>query len=168
MSQQDSSNELQQLRSQVAALEQLLEVHESTVAKQSERLELSRRKAEQRADALRESEERFKTLVDHAPEAIVLLDADAGRFVDANENALQLFELSRDQLLERHSKVAISTVNWLARRRARVDVPQRYRRSAQFELNPQQLDRAKYLLIYAVPGLFFFLAFFVIYWRRRA
>ena len=102
MSPQDQNHELQQLRSQVAALEQLLEVHESTVAKQFERLELSRKKAERRADALRQSEERFKTLVDHAPEAIVLLDADEGRFVDANENALQLFELSRDQLLQRH------------------------------------------------------------------
>jgi two-component system sensor histidine kinase/response regulator len=102
MSPQDQNNELEQLRSQVAALEQLLEVHESTVAKQSERLELSRHKAEQRTDALRQSEERFKTLVDHAPEAIVLLDADEECFVDANENALQLFELSRDQLLNRH------------------------------------------------------------------
>ncbi len=102
MSQPDPSSNLQQLRSQVAALEQLLEVHESTVAEQSERLEQALREAEQRADAFHESEERFKTLVEHAPEAIVLLDVDAGRFVDANENALRLFELSRDQLLKMH------------------------------------------------------------------
>lgn len=102
MSQQDINIELQRLRSQVAALEQLLEVHESAVSTQYERLEQSRRQAEQRAAELRESEERFRTLVDHAPEAIVLLDVDAGRFVDANENALQLFEFSRDELLNRH------------------------------------------------------------------
>jgi PAS domain S-box-containing protein len=46
MSQQDAINELQQLRSQVAAPEQLLEVHERTVVEQSERLEQARRKAE--------------------------------------------------------------------------------------------------------------------------
>lgn len=51
---------------------------------------------------LRESEERFKTLVEHAPEAVVLFDADLGRFVDANENALRLFATSRDELFTRH------------------------------------------------------------------
>jgi two-component system sensor histidine kinase/response regulator len=95
-------NERQQLRSQVAALEHLLDVHESTVAKQSDRLEHALLKAEQRADELRVSEQRFKILVEHAPEAIVLLDVDQSRFVDANENALRLFGLSRDQLFKLH------------------------------------------------------------------
>ena len=102
VSQQDPCNESQQLRSQLAALEQLLEVHERTVAEQSERLEQALHEAKQRADAFRESEERFKTLVEHAPEAIVLLDVDAGHFLDANENALRLFELPLDQLLNLH------------------------------------------------------------------
>src|SRR5690606_12660422 len=52
--------------------------------------------------ALRESEARFRALVDHASEAIVLLDAEQGHFVDANERALELFHLRRDQLLSRH------------------------------------------------------------------
>lgn len=95
-------NELHQLRSQVAALEHLLEVHECTVAKQSDRLEDALLKAEQRADELRVSEQRFKILVEHAPEAIVLLDVAQSRFVDANENALRLFGLSRDQLFKLH------------------------------------------------------------------
>ena len=34
--------------------------------------------------SLRESELRYRTLVEHAPEAIVVLDLDLGRFVDAN------------------------------------------------------------------------------------
>jgi diguanylate cyclase (GGDEF)-like protein/PAS domain S-box-containing protein len=49
--------------------------------------------------ALRESEERFRTLVEHAPEAIVVLDPDTGRFADVNENATRLFGLPRAALL---------------------------------------------------------------------
>ncbi len=48
---------------------------------------------------LRENEERYRALVENAPEAIVVLDVDANRFVDANENACQLFNLSRTGLL---------------------------------------------------------------------
>jgi PAS domain S-box-containing protein len=49
--------------------------------------------------ALRESEERNRTLVEHAPEAIVVFDMDACRFVDVNRKACALFGLSRDALL---------------------------------------------------------------------
>jgi len=55
-----------------------------------------RRESEQ---AMRESEARYRLLVDHAPDAIVVLDAEAGRFVDVNENAERLFGLDREQLL---------------------------------------------------------------------
>jgi PAS domain S-box-containing protein len=50
---------------------------------------------------LRESEARYRMLVDHAPEAIVVLDADTNLFVDANANAERLFGLSREELLQR-------------------------------------------------------------------
>jgi len=50
--------------------------------------------------ALRDSEARYRALVENAPEAIVVLDVDEGRFVDANENAAKLFRLSREELLE--------------------------------------------------------------------
>src|SRR5580698_8472093 len=56
-----------------------------------------RRESEQ---AMRESEARYRLLVDHAPEAIVVFDADEGRFVDANEYAEKLFGLERTQLLQ--------------------------------------------------------------------
>lgn len=56
-----------------------------------------RRESEQ---AVRESEARYRLLVDHAPEAIVVFDMDAGRFVDVNENAEKLFGLGREQLLK--------------------------------------------------------------------
>ena len=49
--------------------------------------------------AMRESAQRYRLLVDHAPEAIVVLDVDSGRFVDANDKAQQLFGLNREQLL---------------------------------------------------------------------
>jgi PAS domain S-box-containing protein len=48
---------------------------------------------------LRENEERYRALVENAPEAIVVLDIDSGRFVDANDYACQLFNLSRSRLL---------------------------------------------------------------------
>lgn len=94
--------QLERLRCEVAVLQQLLEVHERTVADQSDRLGAALTEARQRAEAFEESEARFKTLVEHAPEAIVLLDVDAGRFIDANDNALQLFSMSREDLLQRH------------------------------------------------------------------
>ena len=50
--------------------------------------------------ALRESEERFRTLVEHAPEAIFLLDVDAGTFADFNENAVKLTGMSREELFK--------------------------------------------------------------------
>ena len=49
--------------------------------------------------SLRENEERYRALVENAPEAIVVLDVESYRFVDANENACQLFNLSRKRLL---------------------------------------------------------------------
>jgi diguanylate cyclase (GGDEF)-like protein/PAS domain S-box-containing protein len=49
--------------------------------------------------AVRESEGRYRTLVEHAPEVIVVFDADAGRFIDVNDNACRLFKLTREELL---------------------------------------------------------------------
>ncbi len=46
------------------------------------------------------SEERLRTLVEHAPEAMLVFDAEARRFHNCNGNALRLFGLSREQLLQ--------------------------------------------------------------------
>lgn len=50
---------------------------------------------------LEESEQRFRTLVEAAPEALVVLDADTGQFIDANDNAARLFGAPRDVVLSR-------------------------------------------------------------------
>jgi PAS domain S-box-containing protein len=54
---------------------------------------------ERAAAALRESEARFRTLVESAPEAIIVFDSDSRQVTDANENALRMFEASREELL---------------------------------------------------------------------
>jgi diguanylate cyclase (GGDEF)-like protein/PAS domain S-box-containing protein len=50
-------------------------------------------------EALRDSESRYRSLVDNAPEAIAVIDAETRRFIEANEPALQLFKLTRNELL---------------------------------------------------------------------
>ena len=50
-------------------------------------------------EALRDSEARYRSLVDNAPEAIAVIDAETTRFVEGNEPALRLFKMTRDQLL---------------------------------------------------------------------
>jgi len=53
-------------------------------------------------------EARYRTLVEHAPEAIVVYDVELGRIVDANQNALRLFGVPREQLY-RMSPVQLSS-----------------------------------------------------------
>ena len=53
----------------------------------------------QLADQLmRESEERNRTLVENAPEAILVLDVDSDRVVDVNDNACRFFGMDRERL----------------------------------------------------------------------
>jgi PAS domain S-box-containing protein len=51
-------------------------------------------------EALRVSEERYRTLVESAPEAILVVDMDTGRFVDANENSVRLFGFEKEKLFK--------------------------------------------------------------------
>ena len=70
------------------------------LVKRNRALELEQRDIKKAQEALKESEERFRTLVEHSPVAIVVLDFDSGRFVDANEKAIQLYGLEREKLLQ--------------------------------------------------------------------
>ena len=51
-------------------------------------------------EALVESEHRYRTLVENAPEAVVVYDVDARRFVDANRKAATMLEVPLERLLE--------------------------------------------------------------------
>ncbi len=48
---------------------------------------------------LAQSEHRFRTLIEYAPDAIVVFDVDARRLIDANPMAEKLFESTREELL---------------------------------------------------------------------
>jgi len=61
-------------------------------------VEIGRRAALERE--LRDSEARYRTYIEHAPEGIFVADAD-GRFVDMNESACAMVGYSRDELLAR-------------------------------------------------------------------
>ncbi|MEP7163419.1 MAG: PAS domain S-box protein [Ferruginibacter sp.] len=50
--------------------------------------------------ALRESEERYRALVENAPEALVVMDVNKQVFVSVSESATKLFKMSREDLLK--------------------------------------------------------------------
>ena len=55
---------------------------------------------QRRAEArLLETQQQLRTLVDHAPEAVVLFDGDSHRFVDLNANTERLYGLPRETLI---------------------------------------------------------------------
>ena len=57
-------------------------------------------KLKENTASLQESEERFRALVEQAPEAILVLDCDNFMFVDANKKAEELFGCGREELLK--------------------------------------------------------------------
>ncbi|GIX21817.1 MAG: hypothetical protein KatS3mg121_0600 [Gammaproteobacteria bacterium] len=57
--------------------------------------------------AMQESEQRFRRLIEHAPEALVLLDPESGRFLYGNPAAQRLFALDAEALT-RHGPVELS------------------------------------------------------------
>ena len=59
------------------------------------------------AVALEESEARYNLMVEHSPDAIVILDMAQGRFVDCNAVAVTLFETDRETLLQ-HGPASLS------------------------------------------------------------
>lgn len=58
------------------------------------------RRVTERTAALTTSEARFRAMVEHAPEAIVVLDGDTGRFFFGNEHACRLYGVPMERLAE--------------------------------------------------------------------
>lgn len=58
-----------------------------------------RKKAE---EELRESEEKYRKLTEFSPNAIFLIDAESGKIIDVNRQALKLLNLSREDLVDMH------------------------------------------------------------------
>lgn len=58
-----------------------------------------RRRVEQRTQALSQSEARYRTLVEHAPEAILIYNATSLRFEAVNAAAAELFRTTPDELM---------------------------------------------------------------------
>lgn len=51
-------------------------------------------------EKIRESDHLYRTLVENAPEALVVLDMDTQKFSSVSESATRLFKMSKEQLLE--------------------------------------------------------------------
>ncbi|QDV55012.1 PAS domain S-box protein [Rosistilla oblonga] len=66
---------------------------------QEERISRINHQLEHLNEELLTSEKRYRGLVDHSPEAILMLDLDSQLFVDGNDSALKIFGISREQLL---------------------------------------------------------------------
>lgn len=89
---QKLSNEVDERAKTESSLRRVSEDLEERVAERTAALTDANR-------SLRESELRYRTIVEHAPEAIVVLDLESERFVDLNGNAEKLFGMTREQLL---------------------------------------------------------------------
>src|SRR5262249_47967585 len=50
-------------------------------------------------EAIRKSEARYRALVEHAPEAIIVLDVASGKFIDVNSEVERMFGYSHEKLL---------------------------------------------------------------------
>ena len=48
-----------------------------------------------------QAEARYRTIVENAPEAIMLFDLD-GKLVECNDNALRLLRYSREEIASKH------------------------------------------------------------------
>jgi PAS domain S-box-containing protein len=69
---------------------------ESDILELNQNLE---RRISERTAELSASAAQLRTLIEHAPEAIVVFGGDTGRFTACNENACRLYGLTREQLL---------------------------------------------------------------------
>ncbi len=73
---------------------------EQAVAKVEHRVQARTRELARANEALRISEARFRTLIDHAPEAMLVMEMDSMKIIDINAVAEKLYGWSREELLQ--------------------------------------------------------------------
>ncbi len=83
-----------------AAIEAMVKRMNSLKLELEETRENLETEVRERTRELQEGKERFRVLVETAPDAIVVVDVDTAKFIDANNNACELYGLSRDKLLK--------------------------------------------------------------------
>ena len=91
--------EIKRLDNNRKTKEQLIQELEDLRRKIAE-LEISETARQKAEEALRKSEERFRLLLEQAPEAILVFDIDEERFILANAKAEKLFGCSPEELLK--------------------------------------------------------------------
>jgi PAS domain-containing protein len=72
---------------------------EQTVEKVEHRVQARTQELARANEALRISEARFRTLIDHAPEAMLVMEMDSMKIIDINAVAEKLYGWSREELL---------------------------------------------------------------------
>jgi PAS domain S-box-containing protein len=82
-------------------LEQRVEERTADLVEANERLRQEIEERKQAEKALRNSEEKYRALINEASDSIVLLDTE-GNVLDTNKMALELFGYSKDEFLKKH------------------------------------------------------------------
>jgi PAS domain S-box-containing protein len=102
----DRTGEIERLRARIAALEELLEVHEHSVIKQCDQLDrtvqalrLQTEELTRSQKVLRESEERYRLLFEHNPNPMWVYDLQTLAFLAVNNAAIQHYGYSREEFL---------------------------------------------------------------------
>jgi PAS domain S-box-containing protein len=82
-------------------LEQRVEERTADLVEANERLRQEIEERKQAEEALRNSEKKYRALINEASDSIVLLDTE-GNVLDTNKRALELFGYSKDEFLKKH------------------------------------------------------------------
>jgi PAS domain S-box-containing protein len=82
-------------------LEQRVEERTADLLEANERLRQEIEERKRMENALRNSERKYRALINEASDAIVLTDTE-GNVLDTNKKALELFGYSKDELLQKH------------------------------------------------------------------
>ena len=102
----DPAREVQRLQARIAALEQLLRVHEASIMTQCDELDRTvcalRQQTEELTrsqQVLQESEERYRLLFERHPHPMWVYDLETLAFLAVNNAAIQQYGYSREEFL---------------------------------------------------------------------